>query len=54
MTKPDLIPDPSYPGMYRFRLPDGRLSGMTNLARAKEALICWREGLPGPASEKPR
>jgi hypothetical protein len=32
-----------YPGMYRLRLPDGRLSDMVNLTRAKDALAAIRD-----------
>jgi hypothetical protein len=34
---PGVVPDERYPGMYRVRLPDGSLSDMVNLARAKDA-----------------
>jgi hypothetical protein len=37
MSRPKLEPDPAYPGMWRVQWPDGRLSEMTNLARAKDA-----------------
>jgi hypothetical protein len=30
-------PDATYAGMYRIRFPDGRLSDMVNLTRAKDA-----------------
>jgi len=32
-----IIPDETYPGMYRLRWPDGRTSDMGNLTRAKDA-----------------
>jgi hypothetical protein len=32
-----VVPDARWPGMYRIRLRDGRLSDMVNLARAKDA-----------------
>ena len=32
-------PDSKYTGMYRIRFPDGRLSDMANLTRAKDAAI---------------
>jgi hypothetical protein len=35
---PGIVADARYPGMYRLRLPDGRLSDMVNLTRAKDAL----------------
>jgi hypothetical protein len=35
-----VVPDQTYPGiMWRVLLPDGRLSGMLNKARAKDAGI---------------
>jgi hypothetical protein len=40
-----LIPDPVYPGMWRVRWPDGRLSDMANLTRAKDAIACFGESL---------
>jgi hypothetical protein len=33
-----IVADAKYPGMYRIRRPDGSLTDMTNLTRAKEAL----------------
>jgi hypothetical protein len=34
-----IVPDAEWPGMYRIiRRPDGSLSDMVNLARAKDAL----------------
>jgi hypothetical protein len=33
-----IVPDAKWPGMYRLRLPDGSLSVMVNLTRAKDAL----------------
>ena len=35
---PRIVPDAKWPGMYRIRLPDGSLSVMVNLTRAKDAL----------------
>jgi hypothetical protein len=32
-------PDPEWPGMWRVRLPNGHLTDMVNLARAKDAAI---------------
>jgi hypothetical protein len=32
-------PDSKYPGMYRIRFPEGGLSDMVNLTRAKDAAI---------------
>jgi hypothetical protein len=33
-----IVPDTKWPNMYRLRFPDGRLSDMLNLTRAKDAL----------------
>lgn len=36
----EVVPDGKYPGMWRLRLlPDGNLSDMVNLSRAKDAAI---------------
>jgi hypothetical protein len=32
-----IVPDSAWPGMWRVRMPDDRLSDMVNLARAKDA-----------------
>ena len=32
-------PDTDWPGMWRVRLPDGRLTDMVNLSRAKDAAL---------------
>jgi hypothetical protein len=37
---PRIVPDDRWPGMYRLRLPDGTLSDMVNLTRARDALRC--------------
>jgi hypothetical protein len=39
-----IVPDAAWPGMYRLQFPDGRLSDMVNLTRAKDALRVAREG----------
>jgi hypothetical protein len=39
---PKVIPDPTYPGMFRVRWPDG-LSDMTNLSRAKDAVAAFMD-----------
>jgi hypothetical protein len=31
------VPDDTYPGMWRVRLPDGKLSDMLNPTRARDA-----------------
>jgi hypothetical protein len=33
-------PDATYPNMWRVSLPNGRISDMVNLTRAKDAAIC--------------
>jgi hypothetical protein len=43
LRKPKVVPDPANPGMWRVRWPDGRLSDMTNLTRAKDAVACFVE-----------
>jgi hypothetical protein len=35
---PRIVPDPKWPGMYRIRRPDGSLTDLVNLTRAKDAL----------------
>ena len=41
--KPRVLPDAAHRGMWRVRWPDGRLSEMTNLTRAKDAVACFME-----------
>jgi hypothetical protein len=36
----NIVPDTTWPGMYRIRRPDGSLSDMVSLTRAKEAICC--------------
>jgi hypothetical protein len=36
---PRIVPDPKWSGMYLVRRPDGSLSNMMNLTRAKDALV---------------
>jgi hypothetical protein len=36
-------PDSTYPGMWRLRWPDGDLSDMANITRAKGAAACFME-----------
>jgi hypothetical protein len=38
LSKP-IVPDAQWPGMYRLSLPQGSLSDMVNLTRAKDALL---------------
>src|SRR5262245_4304832 len=35
---PRIVPDPKWPAMYRIKRPDGLLSDMVNLTRARDAL----------------
>jgi hypothetical protein len=37
-SNPRIAPDAKWPAMFRLRLPDGSLSDMVNLPRAKDAL----------------
>jgi hypothetical protein len=41
--KPKVLPDAAHTGMWRVRWPDGRLSDMTNLTRARDAVACFME-----------
>jgi hypothetical protein len=41
--RPKVVPDSAHRGMWRVRWPDGRLSDMTNLTRAKDAVACFME-----------
>jgi hypothetical protein len=38
------VPDAKWPGMYRLVRPDGSLSEMVNLTRAKDAGAKWETG----------
>jgi hypothetical protein len=38
-----VVPDAAHTGMWRVRWLDGRLSDMTNLTRAKDAVACFME-----------
>jgi hypothetical protein len=40
---PRVVPDSTYPGMYRVRWPDGSLSDMVNLTRGRDAVACFLE-----------
>ena len=42
-TRPKVVPDEAHPGMWRVRWPDGRVSDMTNLTRAKDAVTFFIE-----------
>jgi hypothetical protein len=41
--KPKVVPDAAHPSMWRVRWPDGSLSDITNLTRAKDAVACFVE-----------
>jgi hypothetical protein len=38
-----VVPDPDWPAMYRVRRPDGSLTDMVNLTRARDAARSWGE-----------
>jgi hypothetical protein len=42
----EIVPDATWPGMWRVRWPDGSLSDMANLTRAKDA--AWVIAQRGP------
>jgi hypothetical protein len=37
-----IVADSVWPNMYRLRFPDGRLTDMVNLVRAKDALAAMK------------
>ena len=41
-----VIPDAQWPGMWRIAWPDGRISDMANLSRAKDAAMAIAERGP--------
>ena len=43
--KARVIPDETYPGMFRVRWPDGKLSDMVNLSRANDAAARFNDTL---------
>jgi hypothetical protein len=45
---PDIVPDAKWPGMYRLRLPNGRLSDLVNLTRAIDAVNPATNRTPRP------
>jgi len=48
-------PDSNYPGMYRLRFPEGGLSDMVNLTRAKDAAMTLAlQALNSGAQETPQ
>lgn len=50
--RPKVAPDAAHPGMWRVRWPDSRLSDMTNLTRAKDAVACFMETEEGRQRER--
>ena len=38
-----MVPDSVHHGMWRVQWPNGSLSDMTNLTRAKDAVACFME-----------
>jgi hypothetical protein len=38
-----VVPDPDWPAMYRVRSPDGTLTDMVILTRARDAARCFAE-----------
>ena len=43
----EIVPDANWPGMWRVRWPDGSLSDMANLSRAKDAaFVIAQKGPP--------
>jgi hypothetical protein len=50
-----IVPDEKWPGMYRIRRPDGTVTDMVNLTRARDALRSWDEalGMNTPARDRP-
>jgi hypothetical protein len=41
--RPKVVADAAHTGMWRVRWPDGRVSDMTNLTRAKDAVTFFIE-----------
>ena len=49
-----VLPDLTYPTMWRIRFPDGRLSAMANMSRAKDAALLHAAAIlnrPGQGAE---
>jgi hypothetical protein len=40
-----VVPHPDWPRMYRVQMPDGSLTDMVNLARARDAAACLALGV---------
>ena len=49
----EVIPDNEYAGMWRIRWPDGQLSDMVNLSRAKDAamVLVRKNGIIGQSTK---
>jgi hypothetical protein len=48
-----IVLDAKYPNMYRIVLPDGRLSEMLNLSRAKDTAARFEHVAPAPPPPPP-
>jgi hypothetical protein len=44
-----VVPDADWPGMWRVKLPSGRVTDMVNLSRAKDAAVCLACAAEPPA-----
>lgn len=44
----EIVPDEKWPGMWRIRHPNGTLSDMANLSRAKDAAMALATRYPTP------
>ena len=44
MTESRIIPDDTYPAMFRIHWADGVISGMANLARCRDAVHEYEKG----------
>jgi hypothetical protein len=43
-----IVPDKTWPGMWRVRMPDGHLTDMVNLTRAKDAAVALSRAVRCP------
>jgi len=48
-----IVPESKYPGMYRIVLPDGSLSDVLNLCRAKDTAVRFEHIAPAPPPPPP-
>ena len=49
----EVVPDAKWPGMWRLRTPDGTLSDMVNLSRAKDAAMASCRTWAAPPERSP-